>query len=881
VKKKILACLLAVVMTVTFLGSSATVALAQNSSALNPVYTYSNAGFTFEKISHPSTPVEKPDGIVDYLGQGKVGAYVDGVSAAGNGDRGQSYSYAAAAYGDWVYINTMYGGLGVSAILKNGLSSLGLDADEAKALMDVMYNGNMYYGEPDGRYAGGVLLKFNVKTGETKILMSRELNGLVPTFRNVCVLNGKMYFVGMVVDTSTLAPNEVDMAIAVQNGQPCLYEVDPKTDAITCVYKCVDMAGYRELVANNIFPSTRAVGSYKGCLVTGGIEKDGAFIAISANPSAGQSSFVRIAEMEDLFNYPAFKRTDVNAGGAIYQVIEYNNSLYVVICSGSIDTYNQETGTLRAYAIVRGDCSGDPTNPSSWTWTAVVGDEADGAKYPFGIDSTRVSAGACTLQIYGDHLYIGEYNDVSSALQNIALRASLKTQATNLQQSINLYRMDKNENIEMIVGDPNPTFPEGSLTGLGSGYGNHMNQYTWQTTVYEGKMYLSTMDTTTLLKPIAQFTNGDLFRMSEEEWKSQINYIRVLIELLVEDYIAPPIAFRLNREDTTPPTEGEDTTPPTEGEDTTPPTEGEDTTPPAEGEDTTPPTDKENGSDEIALTPIQPESEITEEMALLMIEAAIEAAKERIVETSPYGLSDPSSVELSLTEDQVDELVSGILDGTISKGQIASDLLAELSYINLLLDALTEEWDSTDHEIFIEIYDELYDIYEEIADNLPTPVKNLYNEIINSTIFQTLVDLARCIPYMVNSVAGFDLFEITENRDGSVSVETITNNGFGDRYNHGLRVFVETDDYFVIGTANPFYGTQLWRRANTKNGNVVTPVVPSDPTPSTPSDPTPNTPIVVKPNVGTGGASLASIGGLAVVGAVILVAAIAGKKNKS
>ena len=40
-----------------------------------------------------------------------------GLSTTGNGDRGQSYSYAAASSGDWVYIGTMYGGLGVQAIL--------------------------------------------------------------------------------------------------------------------------------------------------------------------------------------------------------------------------------------------------------------------------------------------------------------------------------------------------------------------------------------------------------------------------------------------------------------------------------------------------------------------------------------------------------------------------------------------------------------------------------------------------------------------------------------------------------------------------------------------------------------------------------------------
>lgn len=796
-KKRVLACLLAVTMVLSTLSQATIITQAEESSKLNPIYTYTGGGFTFEKVSHPSTPVENPDGIVDYLGEGKIGVYEDGVSEIGNGDRGQSYSYASATYGDWVYINTMYGGLGITSILNYGFA--GLDADISKAVMDVMYNGNLYYGEPDNYQAGGVLLKFNVKTGETKILMSRELNGLVPTFRNACTMNDKMYFVGMVVDTSLLSEAEVNKAIAKQDGQPCLYEIDPKTDEIKCVYQCVDMDGYQTLVANNIFPSTRAVGVYEDYLVTGGIEAEGSFIAISADPSSGQDSFVRIAEMEDLFNYPAYHRTDVNAGGGIYQVIEYNNSLYVVVCSGSADTIN-ESGTLRSYAIVRGDCNGDPLDADSWTWTAVVGDqENDGAKYTFGIDSSRISAGACTLEVYGDYLYIGEYNDVSNALQNFVLKKSFLTQATNLEQSINLYRMDKNENIEMVVGDANETFPEGSITGLGSGYGNHMNQYTWQTVVYEGKLYVSTMDTTTLLRPIAQFTNGDLLEMSKEEWESQINYIRVLLELMLEDEEPAVMAF---------------------------------------SEETV----AEEATEEITEEVTE---EITEEDAVSMVEAAIVTAEERMAETMPATYADSEDEkELVLTQNQIDELVAGILDGSIAEGQISVDTVYNLSDINMLLDSLTELIDTTDHEAFLAIYEEVVEAYDSllasISDAIPDSVKGLYNMLISIVTKENIVSIVKSIKYMATSVAGFDLFEIEQSDDGSVTVNTITEDGFGDRYNHGLRIFAKTTDYLLIGTANPFYGTQLWRTANTEPGESDIPVTPDDT--ETPDDET-NTPV--------------------------------------
>lgn len=63
-------------------------------------YTSQNGnGMTFEKVSHPSNGLQTADGVVDYIGNGAITE-----EDQGQGDRGQSYSYAAASYGDWVYV---------------------------------------------------------------------------------------------------------------------------------------------------------------------------------------------------------------------------------------------------------------------------------------------------------------------------------------------------------------------------------------------------------------------------------------------------------------------------------------------------------------------------------------------------------------------------------------------------------------------------------------------------------------------------------------------------------------------------------------------------------------------------------------------------------
>lgn len=790
-RNKAIACLGAIVACATALAGIPATAMADDSAGLTPQYTYNSQndnGMTFEKVSHADQGLSQADGVVDYTGDGTIAPYTAGLSTTGNGDRGQSYSYAAASSGDWVYIGTMYGGLGVQAILNRDMTSLGLTSKQATALIQTMYAGNMYLGEPDGKSAGGMLFKFNVKTGKTKILMSKSTGidggkGVIPTFRSAFKMNGKLYFEGMVMDTNNkdLTQQEIQTAMAYQNGFPCIYEVDPaNNDKLTKVYDSVDVDGFRSLVKGNVFTSTRAIGSFGNTLIAGDLKptadgKGKALLVASKTPS-DPNSYKVIADMASFDNLPAIHRQDVNGGGGIYQVQEFNGKLYVVVCTGDTSTLNEETGTMRSFAIYVGENKGDSTNKADWNWRPLVGDTAKGAKYYYGLDKSRVSAGACTLQVYGDHLYIGDYNDVSSALQGFVTKSNFVTQATNLEQSVNLYRMDKNENVEMLVGDKNDTFPKGGSTGLGSGYDNHMNQYTWQTTVHEGKMYLSTMNTTTLLEPIAQFTNGDILNMNEKDWNNTVHYLRVFLRLLW----------------------------------------GMGPTDPASAIAT-----QSNDQNAKVTTQTMPSTDNPEALVdWARIQAGKDASAAQPQTTDAKSVS--SAKPISLTAAQTKELVDGIKDGSIVPGSLAasgsSDEASQLFDINNELDNLGSQLSDKGSADFANNYGEVTDAFFSIADIIPDKFKGLYEMLVKLTSKANLKAYAKSLPYLAKSKRGFNLFEITDRSAANegVTVGTVTDNGFGDPFNHGLRIFCDTDDYMVVGTANPFYGTQLWRVRNTQ-----------------------------------------------------------------
>lgn len=190
-----------VALTLAFSSASA-VSAAGDTSEFQPKVTYSKGNYTFAKLSHPDKAVSTPDGIVDYLGGGNVGITGEN-GATGQGDQGQSYAWSAASYGDWMYVGTCYAAMGNTLTLMDTTLGDKFDKDVMTAALKAMFNGTFFYGheKEDGTLdedSDGILVKVNVKTGETKLLMSQSLNGKGPLFRNAMRYKDKLYFCGSV-----------------------------------------------------------------------------------------------------------------------------------------------------------------------------------------------------------------------------------------------------------------------------------------------------------------------------------------------------------------------------------------------------------------------------------------------------------------------------------------------------------------------------------------------------------------------------------------------------------------------------------------------------------------------------------------------------------
>ena len=733
-------------------------------------------GYSFEKLSHPTVGTSQPDGIVDYQGDGAVAVPgADGNTANNEGDRGQSYTWAAASYGDWLYVGTCYAAMGNTLTLMNGVLGDSFDAETMRLTLEAMFNGTFFYGQQkeDGtadKDSGGILVKINTKTGETKLLLSESLNGVGPLFRNAVSYKGKLYFCGSVRTNGG------------KSGLPAVYEIDPKTDEYKVVYQGLSsMQDYGAAYKQGISTGIRGMCVHDGQLVISNVGKDAAgnfvsTILTSSDPSKGQDSFTEIANSGTLFGYPAIRYQDSIYGGAIWDMVSYNGHLYATICTGTPENAPDDN-SMQSFAMVRGDKNAD----GSYSWTPIVGDqETDGAKYCFGIDPARTRSGAANLIVYNDYLYIGEYNDEEIALERILFNKSNTEEGgknsmggvdcsfvnANLEQSVNIYRMDKDENMELVVGDRTDMFPEGGISGLTSGFGRNENQYIWRMQKFDGKLYIGTFDTASLLEPIGQFSNGDIIDMTPEEWDSQVQRLRDLLNHLL---------------------------------------------------------DKKSPDDPIVPVNTLADDDSNEAVEVDDSDEAVEADDEKTEVAKGFGdLSDALEDATGDLCDRAGTMSADVEDDAAYVQKIDS----EIAYFKSFADQYQDMLDS--YESLKQQYEDAY------GTELPSDIQDALDKLLSEENLKKLQSVLTCMYYLRDAERGFDMY-VTE--DG-VNFTTLTTNGFNDPYNHGLRTFAVTNQGLCLGTANPFYGCQVWIQRKENSENPVDP----DPDPTEPSKPNPSNP---------------------------------------
>ena len=615
--------------------------ISASASRKGTIYESADGNYVATKISHPESGAGEIDGLIDY--------------ESGDPDRGQSYSWAAIGYKDSIYVGTCYGA--IYSTIKIMAAQNGFSIDDFKAVANAGFNGKLYLGDPKNNPEDvnrAVIVKFNTKTGDMKIVDGPSNVG---GFRAAIEFNDKLYF-------------------SCGARIPYILEIDPNDNDKT--QKVFETAERKD---PSIASGIRGLTVVGDKLITSGIDDNGAYIAASENPSLGKDSFKIIATQQDLFDYPAYHHNDSIFGGAIWDMVEFNEKLYFTVVAGTVQN-------PRPFALF----SGEEKPDGSWDFELIVGDLEDGAQYPFGFGAAR--SGAANLVVHDNHLYIGGYNDPMIALPQV-LALNFEPIYKDLNSPVCLWRMDEDNKAELIAGEPNELFPD-VKGNMNEGFGSNLNQYVWRMASFDNKLYVGTFDISGLASPLQQFTNGDLLKRSPAEWKTQIEYIKDLIEVINKQ----PKTFSLN-------------------------------------------------DDKTVLKDIQYLASTMDDMAKLF-----------------------------------------------SKGG-ANDLKSTERFHTLLLQCVN--------------------IYEKVRDYLPDTITEKLDSVLTKENADNIFYFIGTCKYLSQGEAGFDLLVSSD----GYNFDVITRDGFGDEYNHGLRVFAISNQGLFLGTANPFYGTQVWHiEEKNKTNNI-------------------------------------------------------------
>ena len=170
-----------------------------------------------------------------------------------------------------------------------------------------------------------------------------------------------------------------------------------------------------------------------------------------------------------------------------------------------------------------------------------------------------------------------------------------------------------------------------------------------------------------------------------------------------------------------------------------------------------------------------------------------------------------------LTEEEIDSLIKKIdefinmIGGLGSGDEKLTQIKTLLENLKTMLQEYVEV--ANDNEKFYEYVIKYESVIKQIedlgssSDSILNMAGQEFQDLYNRVDWTGLKMYSYIAKTIKNDVWGFDLLRTSDGEN----FEIITDSGFNDKYNYGGRSLVATDNGLYIGTANPFFGAQLWR----------------------------------------------------------------------
>lgn len=619
--------------------------------------------FTVTKISNPDRTYRMGDGLIE------------------GGDRETSYTWCMADRGDYVYIGTNknIGSLVADALIA-AFKANGIDEETVWTLGNILTNGEVPRPQTE---EGGYILRCSKETGEIVKLYTAPKN---VSFRMAIEHNGNVYFGSYAADA--VSSNDI-------------LKID-ENDNIEVVFSSTNGTSMRaacllddKLYFGGVDESYELAEGDEGCKKLAILEKD----------NNDDSVWNRVADYRDFGKrYATDPGVKGNITSPIWDICSYQGYIYATVPNAS------------GFALFKGHpaADGETANEYGWYWEEVIGffngvNNIGLCDDPQGYTGSNYGMLSVTATpfVFNDELYVMDF-DMTIYSEVYAVRGIINQLAkkegkpseylagmyATMQHPQSIWKLD-NETGKFV-----------KCEGFSKVADNPCTEYLWRTAVYDGELYVGTMDSATIYNYVTRLSNSSFINMTPEEWRDQIGYIRTLIDMI----------------------------------------------------------DAKTNDGTIAPD--------TEELA----------------ETASDILKNLEDMDLS--------------------AEAAEGFINDYAGFKVLIDQTIEVIKNKISDLKFASLSEMKDCLAKLNE-LRGKLVELYNRIDWEGL--------RMYAYISKAVKDDEWgFEIFKTADGE-SFEPVTINGFSDKYNYGARSLLSTDKGLYIGTANPFYGTQLFLLTNNKD----------------------------------------------------------------
>ena len=683
--KSIMKTTLALLLALALLVSSAVISVGAEEA---------QSDFTVTKISNPDRTFRMGDGLVE------------------GGDRETSYAWCMTDRGDYVYIGTNknMGGLVADALIA-AFQASGVSEEMVWAFGNVLTNGEVPRPTTE---EGGYILRCSKKTGKIEKLYTAPKN---VSFRMAITHGGNVYFGSYASDG--VSSNDI-------------LRVD-ENDNIETVFSSTNGTSMR---AACILDDKLYFGGVDESQVLAEGDEECKKMAILQKDDEDDSVWNRVADYKDFGKvYTTNPGVQGNITSPIWDMCAYDGCIYATVPNG------------RGFAMFKGypAADGEQANEYGWHWEEVIGffngvnniglfDDPQGNE---GINRGLLSVTA-TPFVFNDELYVMDFDmTIYSEIRAVQgmVKQLLKREGKPSEYLASLYATMTHPQSVWKLDKESGKFIKSE--GFSKAADNPCTEYLWRTAVYDGELYLGTMDSATIYNYVTRLTNGSFSKMTPEEWSDQLGYIKALVDLIransAEEELPEAVADAV----------------------------ADDTRDLAETAE-----DMIGDMKNMILSTDTADSFVSRyESAKSWIELTLSRLEEKI-----------SGVDTA--DGNVPGSGADGSDGASGSGA-AEKLQALLEKLNVLKAKLLELYNSID-------WDGL----------------KMYAYISNA---------------VRDDVWGFELYKTADGEN----YEPVTIDGFGDKYNYGARTLLSTDNGLYIGTANPFYGTQLFMLKNKEEKGVL------------------------------------------------------------